>query len=234
MRSLLRPVAELSQRVRRYRLLGSVAIQARLRRAVVTVNIAPDVQVGRNVRIVVQGGTRNSIVIGRGGRLLDGVLIHLKGADLYFGERVEIRRGTVLNLSGAFSCLGRNVLSYSNVVHCAEAITLDLYASTNEFVSLIDSTHHHDGPHEFFYENTSSAPIFIGKNAWICNKASVLMGVTIGNNAVVASHAVANRDVPEAAVAAGTPARVVADRAVAGGALRFATAGDRDPQAAAP
>jgi len=47
------------------------------------------------------------------------------------------------------------------------------------------------------------------------------MGVRIGHNAVVASHAVVNRDVPDGTVVAGIPARVIAERQVAGPALRF-------------
>src|SRR5205807_2624150 len=81
------------------------------------------------------------------------------------------------------------------VIHCANEVKFDVYSSTNELVSIVDSTHHHDGEHEFFYENVSSAPISIRRNSWICNKASVLTGVRSWHNAVVASHAVVNCDV---------------------------------------
>jgi acetyltransferase-like isoleucine patch superfamily enzyme len=47
------------------------------------------------------------------------------------------------------------------------------------------------------------------------------MGVTIGPNSVVASHAVVNRDVPPGVVVGGLPARVLGERAVDGPALRF-------------
>ncbi len=126
-------------------------------------------------------------------------------------------------MSGTFRLEGRNIISYSNIIHCADSISMDECASTNEYVSIIDSTHHHDGEFDFFYENTSAAPISIGANVWVCNKASVLMGTTIGANSVIASHSVVNRDVPEATVVGGLPAKELAPRAVAGGALRFAT-----------
>jgi acetyltransferase-like isoleucine patch superfamily enzyme len=44
---------------------------------------------------------------------------------------------------------------------------------------------------------------------WVGAKATILQGVTIGDNAVIAAHAVVNRDVPAYVVAGGIPARVL-------------------------
>ncbi|MFK2517053.1 sugar O-acetyltransferase [Bacteroides fragilis] len=52
-------------------------------------------------------------------------------------------------------------------------------------------------------------PITIGDGVWIGGNATVLMGVTIGRNAVIGAGAVVTHDVPENAVAAGNPARVI-------------------------
>jgi acetyltransferase-like isoleucine patch superfamily enzyme len=52
-------------------------------------------------------------------------------------------------------------------------------------------------------------PIVIQRNAWIGAGATVLPGVTVGENAVVAAGAVVSRDVPANTVVAGVPAKVV-------------------------
>jgi acetyltransferase-like isoleucine patch superfamily enzyme len=52
-------------------------------------------------------------------------------------------------------------------------------------------------------------PIVIKRNAWIGAAATILPGVTIGENAVVAAGAVVSRDVPANTVVAGVPAKVV-------------------------
>lgn len=52
-------------------------------------------------------------------------------------------------------------------------------------------------------------PVVIRRNAWIGAGASVLPGVTVGENAIVAAGAVVTKDVPDNAVAAGVPARVL-------------------------
>lgn len=53
------------------------------------------------------------------------------------------------------------------------------------------------------------APIVIGRNVWLGSNVTVLPGVTIGDNAVVAAASVVTKDVPENSVVVGSPARVV-------------------------
>jgi acetyltransferase-like isoleucine patch superfamily enzyme len=50
--------------------------------------------------------------------------------------------------------------------------------------------------------------VIIKRNAWIGTAASVMPGVTVGENAVVAAGAVVTKDVPENTVVAGVPAKV--------------------------
>lgn len=52
-------------------------------------------------------------------------------------------------------------------------------------------------------------PITIGNNVWIGAAATILPGVTIGDNAVVAAGAVVSRSVAASTLVAGVPARVL-------------------------
>ena len=49
----------------------------------------------------------------------------------------------------------------------------------------------------------------IGNDVWIGVDAIILRGVTISNGAVVAANAVVTHDVPEFAVVAGVPAKII-------------------------
>lgn len=53
------------------------------------------------------------------------------------------------------------------------------------------------------------APIVVKDNVWIGAHATILAGVTIGENAVVAAGAVVTRDVPANTVVGGVPAKVI-------------------------
>lgn len=54
-------------------------------------------------------------------------------------------------------------------------------------------------------------PIHIGSDVWIGGNASILPGVTIGNNVVVAAGAVVTHDVPDNSLVAGVPAKKIRD-----------------------
>lgn len=55
----------------------------------------------------------------------------------------------------------------------------------------------------------AARPVVIGDDVWICSRAAILKGVTIGDGAVVGYRAVVRRDVPARAVVIGNPAEVV-------------------------
>ncbi|MBT1179455.1 sugar O-acetyltransferase [Bifidobacterium vespertilionis] len=54
-----------------------------------------------------------------------------------------------------------------------------------------------------------SLPVTIGDNVWACGGATIVAGVTIGANSVIAAGAVVTRDVPEGSLVGGVPARVI-------------------------
>lgn len=54
-----------------------------------------------------------------------------------------------------------------------------------------------------------SKPILIKRNAWIGANATILPGVTVGENAVVAAGAVVSRDVPDNSIVGGVPAKLI-------------------------
>ncbi|WAP50567.1 sugar O-acetyltransferase [Arthrobacter sp. ATA002] len=53
------------------------------------------------------------------------------------------------------------------------------------------------------------APVTLGRNVWLGSNVTVLPGVSIGDNSVVAAGAVVTKDIPARSVAVGSPARVL-------------------------
>jgi maltose O-acetyltransferase len=56
-----------------------------------------------------------------------------------------------------------------------------------------------------------AAPVNIGNDVWIGGNVTILPGITIGNNVVVAAGAVVTRDVPDNTLVGGIPARKLKD-----------------------
>ena len=57
--------------------------------------------------------------------------------------------------------------------------------------------------------STRPAPVILGKNVWVGSNATILQGVTIGDNAVVGAGAVVTKDVPANTIVGGVPARFI-------------------------
>lgn len=58
-------------------------------------------------------------------------------------------------------------------------------------------------------QNTYPAPIVLGRNVWVGSNATILQGVTIGDNAVIAAGAVVTKDVEPATIVGGVSAKVI-------------------------
>lgn len=66
----------------------------------------------------------------------------------------------------------------------------------------IHPSHREDGSHE-------CAPVLIGENVFIGHGVTILQGVTVGSNSVIGSGSIVNKSVPENAIFAGNPAKLI-------------------------
>ncbi len=55
----------------------------------------------------------------------------------------------------------------------------------------------------------SKGEVVIGNNVWLGDKVTVLAGVHIGNNVIVAANAVVTKDIPDNCMVAGVPGRII-------------------------
>lgn len=136
-------------------------------------------------------------------------------------------RAMILRLFGAK--LGRNCHVYPKAViwapwnlHCEDVvaiadeaivynqsqITLRSHSTVSQQAYLCSATHDYDDP----TFPMTSAPIVIGRYAWICARATVLPGVVIGDGAVLGLGSVASRDLEPWSVYAGLPAKKIKER----------------------
>lgn len=173
------------------------------------IDVAPDVRIGRHVRIEITPDTANVLHAASGAQLLDRVHILLRGGSILLGRQAQVRKDTTLNVSGRLVMHDRSILGYACVVHCAESIELAAMAGCAEQVTLADSSHYFTAPDEWFYDNVRTGPIHVGFNTWLCPRVTVTSGVRIGDHCIVGANSVVHRDVPDGHLASGVPAERV-------------------------
>ncbi len=100
---------------------------------------------------------------------------------------------------------GNNVfINHSFTAMSIGGITLEDNVQIGPHVTIV--TDNHDLKHRYVLK---CKPVRICRNAWIGANATIMPGVTVGENAVVAGGAVVTKDVPANAIAGGNPAKVI-------------------------
>jgi len=99
------------------------------------------------------------------------------------------------------------MISPGTRISASESITIGHSVMMANGVYITDSDWH--GIYDRTRRDDLRRPVVIGDNAWLGDNSTVLKGVTIGANSIVAARAVVTRDVPANVIVAGNPARVV-------------------------
>ncbi|CAN7590324.1 sugar O-acetyltransferase [Bosea sp. LjRoot9] len=109
---------------------------------------------------------------------------------------------------GTNTRIGRNVFVNQNCTFYdlgGIEIADDVMIGPN--VSIITSSHPIEPAQR--RNGVTASPVVIEKNVWIAAGATIIGGVTVGENSVVAAGSVVTADVPPNTLVAGNPARVI-------------------------
>jgi acetyltransferase-like isoleucine patch superfamily enzyme len=109
-----------------------------------------------------------------------------------FGRHIELGKDVFINHACSFLDLG--------------GITIEDNVQIGPRVNMVSENHPLDPSNR---KSLDLKSVLIKRNAWIGAGATILPGVTIGENAVVAAGAVVNKDVPANTVVGGVPAKVI-------------------------
>jgi acetyltransferase-like isoleucine patch superfamily enzyme len=92
----------------------------------------------------------------------------------------------------------------------SSTITIENDVLLGPNVSIYSSTHKFDNPTiPIKDQGYNVSPVVLKKGCWIGINVVIMPGVTIGQNAVIGANSVVNSNIPDFAVAVGTPAKVI-------------------------
>jgi acetyltransferase-like isoleucine patch superfamily enzyme len=158
----------------------------------------------------------------------------IKAQDIELGENVYIGKCVNIQVHKQGQLIIENnvtILDYTNIFvhsnafmkigdstfishHCefasSQSISIGKECAFAAYCTMIDTDKDYtDYTTPMPLRKAKTNPIILEDNIWLAYKVTVLKGVQIGRNCVVAANAVVNKNIPAYTVAAGVPAKVI-------------------------
>ena len=136
----------------------------------------------------------------------------------------------ILEKSNAIIQIGDNVYIGASNIYCANNIVIGNNVLISWGVKMYDHNSHSLTPEDRIYDirlaginvrkgnsltlnknwnNVTSEPIYIMDNVWIGMDATILKGVTIGENSIIAAGSIVTKDVEPNTIVGGNPATII-------------------------
>ncbi len=137
------------------------------------------------------------------------VITMMDGSRLRIGNGTVVGPGSRFNLGpdASVSIGSRCLLNENCTVYSRSSISIGDDCAISWGVRIMDTDFHvlvKEGE-----RCNESSPVRIGDHVWIGSNATILKGVSIGDDAVIGASSVVTRDVPDGSVVAGNPARTI-------------------------
>lgn len=155
------------------------------------IQLHDNVTIDDNCLLDGRGDANTGLTLEQGVLINRNCMLQAKNGPIRIGKRSSFGSNSVI-VSMAGVDIGEAVLAAGNVYISAGAYRMDDLSKP-----IMDQAAYSNGP------------IVIGDNVWLGTGAVILDGVRIGKNAVVGAGAVVNKDVPENAIVAGVPAKLI-------------------------
>ena len=172
-----------------------ISIKSKLKKFNVDVNgdnndiyIAPNCHITNGVVFI--SGNNNKLFIEEGARIYGPLRIDMKDS-----ATVIIRKGGRLR--------GAHIVAESGIVEYGE----DSMTSYGVIIRNADS-------HPIYDTNSGERlntpqDVVMGRHVWLAQNATILKGVTIGDNSIIGTGSIVTKDCPQNCVMAGNPAKVI-------------------------
>jgi len=162
------------------------------------IRIGDNVVIDDNCLLDAKGDANGGITIGSGVFVGRNSILSCKNGDIHLADGANI----------GFNC----------EIFSASRVTIGRDTLVAAYCYVIGGDHDFSDPSQsVLTQGRRSAGVNIGAGAWLGAGARILDGVSVGDRAIVGAGAVVRESVPDAAIAAGVPARIVGQRDAAVG-----------------
>lgn len=116
---------------------------------------------------------------------------------IFGGVRIYLDRCAEVSIGGGTHINPRTV------IYCSERVSIGERCAISWDVQIMDSDHHE------VVGSSPTQPVTIGNHVWIGSRVTIVKGVTISDDAIIAAGSVVTKDVPPKTLVGGNPARII-------------------------
>ena len=165
---------------------------------------------------------RNCILILRKGSTIEiGKILHLNKNCIVHNKRSSTLRldmsakmlikdtasifydADIIIFDNAELIIGNSFINSGCKIRCHKKIVIGDGCAISHDFTVMDSDAH------YLFGDNHTKPVIIGDNVWIGTRVTILSGVKVGNGAVIAAGSLVKDNVPDNAMVAGVPAKII-------------------------
>lgn len=164
---------------------------------------------------------KHLISVGKSLTLGDNVEINaLSKEGVKIGNGVSILNNTIIECTGVIRNLGEGLVIGNNVgisqnsfIQVRGKVIIEDNVIFGPGISIFSENHNSEDPNKpISQQGETRIGVTIKQNSWIGANATILDGVTIGKNSIVAAGSVVTKSFPDYSVIAGVPAKLIKKR----------------------
>lgn len=135
--------------------------------------------------------------------------------NISIGDDVVLKEGARIcscNESAKIHIGSRTTIGYHSFIFASAGVEIGDDCLVAPFVYIVDSNHQIERNRLINLQPNVSKRVVIGNDVWIASNVTILMGVSIGDGAVIAANSVVNQSVLPFEIWGGSPAKRIGIR----------------------
>lgn len=165
---------------------------------------------GFSLRVDVPVANKKYVTLGKDSMLAASIIFESEEGHVSIGNESSISVGTMIICRESVVIEDHVFISWGCTICDHDSHSLNYMDRREDYKVIFDNYKNHRNANINKNWNTVDvSPVRICSDAWIGMNCTIIKGVTIGKGAIIGANSVVTKDIPDFAIAAGNPAKII-------------------------